>query len=173
MTGASGMAALGNSLDETIGIISSVVTEMPNQASRAIRGIQSYGNAIAKLANDSGELSYKVDGVTKSISLLDSTTGDIKSTFAVLSEINKDWNKMSNAEKQALGLALAGKNQFAVFEASLNSFDVALDATEKALGSTGSALKENARYLDSIQGKVSQFTSELVCGWCEAGGRAD
>lgn len=167
MTGASGMAALGNSLDETIGIISSVVTEMPNQASRAIRGIQSYGNAIAKLANDSGELSYKVDGVTKSISLLDSTTGDIKSTFAVLSEINKDWNKMSNAEKQALGLALAGKNQFAVFEASLNSFDVALDATEKALGSTGSALKENARYLDSIQGKVSQFTSELEKFWTE------
>lgn len=167
MTGASGMAALGNSLDETIGIISSVVTEMPNQASRAIRGIQSYGNAIAKLANDSGELSYKVDGVTKSISLLDSTTGDIKSTFVVLSEINKDWNKMSNAEKQALGLALAGKNQFAVFEASLNSFDVALDATEKALGSTGSALKENARYLDSIQGKVSQFTSELEKFWTE------
>lgn len=35
------------------------------------------------------------------------------------------------------------------------------------MNSQGSALKENARYLDSIQGKVSQFTSELEKFWTE------
>lgn len=35
------------------------------------------------------------------------------------------------------------------------------------MNSQGSALKENARYLDSIQGKVSQFTSELQKFWTE------
>lgn len=35
------------------------------------------------------------------------------------------------------------------------------------MNSQGSALQENARYLDSIQGKVSQFTSELEKFWTE------
>lgn len=49
----------------------------------------------------------------------------------------------------------------------MTNLNSATEAYKLALDSQGSALKENARYLDSIQGKVSQFTSELEKFWTE------
>lgn len=49
----------------------------------------------------------------------------------------------------------------------MTNLNSATEAYNYALNSQGSALKENARYLDSIQGKVSQFTSELEKFWTE------
>ena len=55
-----------------------------------------------------GELTYAVQGTSKTISLFDEQTGEMKSTFQVLKDIKKDWDEMSKAEKQAIGIALAG-----------------------------------------------------------------
>ena len=49
----------------------------------------------------------------------------------------------------------------------MTNLNSATEAYKLALDSQNSALKENARYLDSIQGKVSQFTSELEKFWTE------
>ena len=54
-------------------------------------------------------LSFQVGGSTKSISLFNKKTGDMKNTYDVLKEISKHWGNMSNKEKQALAISLAGK----------------------------------------------------------------
>lgn len=81
------------------------------------------------------------------------------STFDALKGIAEDWDNMSLAEQQAIGIALAGKNQFEVFAATVENFDQAIKASETALMSWGSAAAENAKYMDSIQGRVSDFKS--------------
>lgn len=81
---------------------------MQGQATKVARGLRTIGNNLADLANESGELEYKIGGATKSLSLMDDATGDMKSTYQILSEIAQDWDKMSNAEQQALGISLAG-----------------------------------------------------------------
>ena len=76
--------------------------------------LRTIGNNIANLAQESDVLEISVNGVNKEISLLDSQTGDMKNTFEILEDIyTSGWNEMSNAEKQALAISLAGKLIFA------------------------------------------------------------
>lgn len=164
---ASGIAVLGNSFEDTIGMITSGLEVMPGQAAKIGRSIVSFGNNLAKTAQSAGELTYNVQGTAKSLSLLDSATGETKSTMQILKDLKSDWDAMTDSERQSLALAVGSKTQFSTLSAILQNLNSGVEASKTALNSQGSALKENARYLDSIQGKVSQFTSELEKFWTE------
>ena len=61
------------------------------------------------MAQGADTLEISVQGVTKQIDLLDSTTGDMRSTFDIMQDIfTSGWNDMTNAEQQALAISLAG-----------------------------------------------------------------
>lgn len=103
-----GLSVLGNDFEESIALITSGTEILTGRSAQVARGLTTVGNNIAKAANEAGELSFKVQGVTKSISLFDQTTGEMKSTYQVFQDLKSSWDDMSQAEKQSLGLALAG-----------------------------------------------------------------
>lgn len=119
--------------------------------------LRTIGNNFASAANDAGEIEYKVGGVTKSLSLMDETTGDMKSTFQIFKDLKSDWDNMSSSEQQSIALAYAGKNQFEVFGAVMNNFQAAIDATNTAYDSQNSAMNENASYMESIEAKLQNL----------------
>lgn len=102
------LATYGNSISETISLVTAGTEIMTNQASRVSRGLVSIGANIVKLANEAGQLEYEIDGVTNSISLFDGATGEMKNTYQVLNEVAQGWENMSRAEQSALALNLAG-----------------------------------------------------------------
>ena len=116
--------------------------------------LRTIGNNFANAAKQGGEIEYSVGGVTKSLSLLDSTTGDLKPTFEIFKDLKSDWDNMTNSEKQAIAITYAGKNQFEVFSAVMNNFSTALKATEAAYDSAGSAARENENAMDSLEKKI-------------------
>lgn len=130
---------------------------MTGQATKVSRGLRTIGNNFAKAANDAGEIEYKVGGATKSLSLMDETTGDMKSTFQIFKDLKSDWDNMSSSEQQSIALAYAGKNQFEVFGAVMNNFQAAIDATNTAYDSQNSAMDENASYMESIEAKLQNL----------------
>ena len=110
----SAMGALGNNFEETIALVTSGTEVMHGQASKVARGLRTIGNNIANAAQGADTLEISVQGVTKQIDLLDSTTGDMRSTFDIMQDIfTSGWNDMTNAEQQALAISLAGKLIFA------------------------------------------------------------
>lgn len=116
--------------------------------------LRTIGNNFANAAKQGGEIEYSVGGVTKSLSLLDSTTGDLKPTFEIFKDLKSDWDNMTNSEKQAIAITYAGKNQFEVFSAVMNNFSTAIKATETAYDSAGSAARENENAMDSLEKKI-------------------
>ena len=62
---------------------------------------------------------------------------------------------MSEAERVALGDTIAGTNQYKVLAAVMQNFEHATDATTTALNSSGSAIKENAAYMESLEAKTT------------------
>ena len=116
--------------------------------------LRTIGNNFANAAKQGGEIEYSVGGVTKSLSLLDKTTGDLKPTFEIFKDLKSDWDNMTNSEKQAIAITYAGKNQFEVFSAVMNNFSTALKATEAAYDSAGSAARENENAMDSLEKKI-------------------
>lgn len=151
------MGTLGNNFEESIGLITSGTEIMQNQAGKVARGLRTIGNNFANAAKNADSFDYKVQGTTKTLSLIDDQTGDMKSTFQIFSDLKDDWDKMSNSEKQALAIAYSGKNQFEVFSSVMENFGTALNATETAYNSMGSAAKENSRFLESIEAKTQAF----------------
>lgn len=128
--------------------------------SKVARGLRSFGNQIAKVASSAGELSFEVQGATKSISLM-GADGNLKSTYQVLKEISAEWDNMTSAERQTLGISLAGKTQFEVFTSVLNNFEGAEKALTLAIESEGSAWRENARYMESIEAKTQALKTAV------------
>ena len=116
--------------------------------------LRTIGNNFANAAKQGGEIEYSVGGVTKSLSLLDKTTGDLTPTFEIFKDLKSDWDNMTNSEKQAIAITYAGKNQFEVFSAVMNNFSTALKATEAAYDSAGSAARENENAMDSLEKKI-------------------
>lgn len=82
---------------------------MQNQASKVGRALRTMSANIVQAATNTGTLEYSVGGANKSLSLFDETTGDVLSTYEVFGEIYKDWDKMTNAEKESLAISIAGK----------------------------------------------------------------
>lgn len=157
----SSLSAYGNTIDDTIGLITAGTEIMTHQAGKVGRGLRSIGANIANLASSAGELSFQVNGATETISLLNKETGDMLSTRAVLEEISKSWEKMTNEEKAALAIQLSGKTQIDVFTSVLSNFDTVIKASETSMNSFGSAERENEKVMESLTAKINQMKTEF------------
>ena len=151
------MAVLGNDMSQTIGLVTAGTEILHGQASKTARGLRTIGNNFAAAAKESDSFSIKVQGATESISLINQETGDIANTFEIFNQLSKYWDKMSNSEKQSVALAYAGKNQFEVFSAVMENFSQAIDASNAAMNSQGSAAEENAKRLESFESKINNI----------------
>ena len=96
-------------------------------------------------------------------------TGAYKSTYQILLEIAEVWDKITD-DKARAGLLelLAGKRNSSVIAALLQNPEQLKAAYEDANNASGSALKENEKYLDSIQGKIDQFNNAVQTLWSNA-----
>lgn len=109
----------------------------------------------------------KLRGKVKALSGVDilTQTGDYKSTYQILSEIAEVWEDINDMDQAALLELIAGKRSGSVMSAILQNPDTLTDAFESATEAEGSALKENEKYLDSIQGRMDLFTNAVQTMW--------
>ena len=84
-----------------------------------------------------------------------------RSTYDILVDIAKVWDQINNQDQQALLYMLGGARQANVVASIIKNVEDAEKAVEAAANSSGSAVAENEKYLDSIAGKLSQFTAQF------------
>lgn len=82
---------------------------------------------------------------------------EYKGVYQILQEIARVWKDISDVDQAALLELLAGKNRSNILASLLNNFDDAEKALGDAMNAEGSALRENEKILESIQGKLNQF----------------
>ena len=83
--------------------------------------------------------------------------GTMKNTYEFLTDLHKEWGNLNNEQKTAIALQFGGKNQMEVFMATMNNFDTAIDATATAMKAQGSASRENAKAIESLQGHLQNL----------------
>ncbi len=83
--------------------------------------------------------------------------GTMKNTYEFLTDLHKQWGNLNNEQKTAIALQFGGKNQMEVFMATMNNFETAIEATNTAMGAQGSASRENAKAIDSLQGHLQNL----------------
>lgn len=100
-----------------------------------------------------------IASITGGMGVIDKNTGELRSTMDILKDLSKAWEGLTSVEKQELTETVAGKTQRALFTALMQNFQTAVDATSDALNSEGSAAAENAKRMESLQGKTQQLQS--------------
>lgn len=112
----------------------------------------------------------KLQSKVKALSGVDilTATGEYKSTYEILYDIAKVWKSINDMDQAALLELISGKRNSSVIAAILQSPEALKSAYEDAQNAEGSALKENEKYLDSIQGRVDQFNNAVQAMWSNA-----
>lgn len=169
---AAALASTGASLEESIALVVGMnnVIQNPEVTGTGLKTLAMYIRAAKTEAEEAG---ISTDGMANSVSelrqeLLDLIGVDInidddtfKPLYQQLSEISEAFNKLDeNSTKRSAVLELLGGKRGASNVASLltNWSDVEA-AMQTATNSSGSALAENEKHLDSINGKLSQLSA--------------
>ena len=135
-----------------------------NKVGTAMKTIISRMNGLQASAKDGSIYTNKTALALKTIAginILDGT-GQIKDFNDLITEVGEKWESLGKNEKIALAEAIAGKNQLNVFQALMDNWDTALQYQKeyKEGFMVGSAEKENARFVDSLEGRIVALKEE-------------
>ena len=128
------------------------------------------------------EAGEDVDGMATSVSslqekLLALTHGKVnimaddatfKNTTQILREMSEAWEEMTDIERAASLELMGGKRQANILASIIKNYETVDEVIETSINSQNSAYEENAKWLDSIEGRTTQFTNALQTMWQNA-----
>lgn len=155
---ASSSAGMNNSFEQTIGLMTAI-TEQTKNASKASRGLNSIMANLAQVLDDASSNGKKITEIFEQLGVEMYENGQLKSGYDLLAGLAEKWNTLDNNSQKYIATTVAGTTQLNNFLALMNNFDHAVSATNTALESQGSAMRENSAYMESIQAKLSQLQS--------------
>lgn len=164
---AAAMKAANNTLDETIALATAAntIVQDPEKVGTTLKTVSMFLRAAKTEAEDAGE---STEGMASSVSELRdeilALTGNkvdiqidddtFKSTYQILKELSEVWDELTDVSQANILEMVGGKRNSNVVAALLENFSVAEAALETSANSAGSAMAENEKYLDSVQGKI-------------------
>lgn len=155
---ASSSAGMNNSFEQTIGLMTAI-TEQTKNASKASRGLNSIMANLAQVLDDASSNGKKITEIFEQLGVEMYENGQLKSGYDLLAGLAEKWDTLDNNSQKYIATTVAGTTQLNNFLALMNNFDHAVSATNTALDSQGSAMRENSAYMESIQAKLSQLQS--------------
>lgn len=173
LNSASALSAAGNTLDESIALITAAneTIQNPEKVGTAMKTLSLYLRAAKTEAEEAG---ISTDGMANSVSELRDellaltgnrvdimiSDGDFKSTSQIIIELSKVWSTLSETSQANITELIGGGVRNAnVVSALMQNASKIEEVTEASANSAGSALEENEKYLDSIQGKTARLTA--------------
>lgn len=164
------MSAAGNTYQETLSLAAAVngVLQDADTSGTYLKTLSMYLRASKTDAENAG---IATDGMASSVSELRSELKQLagvdimkddntfKSTYQIMKELSEVWKGLSDTTQANITELISGKRGGQSTSALLNNFSVAEDAMKQALNSSGSAMRENQTYMDSLQAKLNQLDS--------------
>lgn len=172
---ASSLSQAGNSLAESVALIATANTTLqnPSVVGNALKTIslrltktktelEAMGEDTDFHVGVSSAYRNEILGLTNNkVDIMEDDGATYKSTYKILEELSEVWDELSGKTQSALLYDLGGARQANTLAAILNNFDIAQDALKAAEEASGSALRENEKYLESIAGQMSILKSTM------------
>lgn len=175
---ASALAEAGLDIDKAIGLITgaNTVVQNPEVVGTSLKTLalrlrsakvelEDAGLETDNMAESTSKLRKELLALTKGKVdiMLDENT--FKDPVEILGEMAKVWDELSDVDAAAALELMGGKRQANVLASIIKNFDVVEDAIRTSMDSENSAFEENAKWMDSIEGKTKQFTNALQTMW--------
>ena len=151
---ASSSATMGNSMQETLGLMTAI-TEITKNASKSARGLNAIFANLAQVLDENSSNGAKITQIFQNLGLsMYNANGQLKSGYELLQELASVWDTLSENQQKYIGTTIANTTQLNNFLALMSNFDHAAEATETALNSAGSAARENEKYMEGVAAKT-------------------
>ena len=117
------------------------------------------------MAESTSQLQAKLNALThgKVDIMIDDDT--FKNTTQILREMSAVWEDMTDIEQASALELMGGKRQANILSSLISNFETVEDVITTSMESSGSAYEENAKWLDSIEGKTQQFSNAAQQFW--------
>lgn len=170
---ASALQTAGNTLDEAIalGTGANSIIQDPEKVGTAVKTISMYlRSSKADLENAGESVEGMVESTPKLQKLLKRVAGvdilqadgtTLKSTYQILKELSLVWDNLTDVNKASVLEAIGGKRNSNVTSAIIKNFSEIEKVLAVSQNSSGSALAENEKYLDSVNGKIAQLKAQF------------
>lgn len=148
---ASTSSAMGNSIDQTLGVVTAI-TEQTRNASKSARAANTIFSRLAQVVDENSDTGKKLTEIYNNLGIaLYDSSGQMRSTYDILADLASKWDSLDKNTQQYIAITSAGTNQLNNFLALMNNFDHAAEATATSLNSAGSAMRENEAYQESLE----------------------
>lgn len=167
---ASALSVAGNSLEETAGMVTGIteVTQDPEKAGNALKVVsmrlrgmkgelQGLGEEVDDNVTNISKMQGQVLNLTHGKVNIFDDAGNFKSTYEILQGVAGVWKELSSVDQATLLETMAGKHRANDLAAILGNWERVEEATKSAYNSTGSAMEEQAKYADSLQGRLNSL----------------
>lgn len=109
---------------------------------------------------------YKItETAGKPIDILKDDGLTFKSTYDILVELSTVYDRLSDSQRAYLQQVIAGKQQGNIFSGIMENMAEGINAYNTALSSSGSAMRENEIYMDSVDAKMNQLSENVQKFW--------
>lgn len=169
---ASSLSSAGNDINQSLAMLTgmSEITQSAGESGNALKilsmRLRGYDEETESYSNDIEELTGKVADLTKTVDtpggislFTDDTKETYKSTYQIIEEISKIWDKLTDKSRAELTEVLAGKNRGNQISALMQAFQSGQvqKAYNASVNSEGSAQAEQDKWMESMEAKIGQF----------------
>lgn len=148
---ASTSSAMGNSIDQTLGVVTAI-TEQTRNASKSARAANTIFSRLAQVVDENSDTGKKLTEIYNNLGIaLYDSSGQMRSTYDILADLASQWGSLDKNTQQYIAITSAGTNQLNNFLALMNNFDHAAEATATSINSAGSAMRENEAFQESLE----------------------
>lgn len=171
---ASALSAARNSFEESVSLISAAnsVLQDPDTVGTTLKTISMYlrasktdaeafGVSVDDMASSVSELRSELKSLTGVDIMKDAAGTEFKSTYQILKEISAVWDKLTDVSKANVTEMLGGKRNSNAVLSVIEQFSIAEKSMEDAANSSNSAMTEQERMMDSIEGRLKQLNASF------------
>lgn len=171
---ASALSAAGNSFEESVSLISAAnsVLQDPDTVGTTLKTISMYlrasktdaeafGVSVDDMADSVSELRSELKSLTGVDIMKDAAGTEFKSTYQILKEISAVWDKLTDVSKANVTEMLGGKRNSNAVLSVIEQFSIAEKSMEDAANSSNSAMTEQERMMDSIEGRLKRLNASF------------
>lgn len=148
---ASTSSAMGNSIDQTLGVVTAI-TEQTRNASKSARAANTIFSRLAQVVDENSDTGKRLTEIYNNLGIaLYDSSGQMRSTYDILADLASQWGSLDKNTQQYIAITSAGTNQLNNFLALMNNFDHAAETTATSINSAGSAMRENEAFQESLE----------------------
>ena len=155
---ASAAMALGNNTYEQSLAMMTAITEINRSGAKSARALVSVQSRLTQVLDEQSSTGKALVEIYKGLGIaLKDQNGQLRPTFEIFKDLAKVWPNLTTNQRDYIALTQAGANQTSNFVALMDNFEAALKAEATAMESSGSAAKENAAYMESLEAQTTQL----------------